>query len=98
MWRMLQQPEPDDYVIATGVTHSVRDFAELAFAEAGLDYREYVTPDPDLFRPAEVHILLGDATKARERLGWTNKIGFEELVREMVTADCRSLGVAASRA
>jgi GDPmannose 4,6-dehydratase len=97
MWLMLQQPEPDDYVIATGVTHSVRDFAERAFAEAGLDYRDYVTNDPDLFRPAEVNILLGDASKAREKLGWTHKIGFEELVREMVAADCRSLGVAASR-
>ncbi len=98
MWLMLQQPEPDDYVIATGETHSVREFAERAFAEAGLDYRDFVTNDPDLFRPAEVNVLLGDASKARQKLGWTHKIGFTELVREMVAADCRSLGVAASRA
>jgi GDPmannose 4,6-dehydratase len=93
MWLMLQQPDPDDYVVATGETHSVQEFAELAFAEAGLDYRDYLRADPDLFRPAEVNILLGDATKARERLGWTHKTGFRELVREMVVADCRSLGV-----
>lgn len=93
MWRMLQQNEPDDYVIATGVTHSVREFVELAFAHAGLDYRQYVKEDPDLFRPAEVNILLGDASKARRKLGWTNDIGFERLVCEMVDADCRAAGV-----
>ncbi len=98
MWLMLQQDEPDDYVVATGETHSVREFAERAFAEVGLDYRDYVTNDPDLFRPAEVNRLLGDASKAREKLGWTHQIGFNELVREMVIADCHSLGVAASRA
>jgi len=98
MWLMLQQPEPDDYVVATGETHSVREFADLAFAEAGLDYRDYVTPDPDLFRPAEVNLLLGDASKAREKLGWTHKVGFKELVREMVVADCRFLGVTTSPA
>jgi GDPmannose 4,6-dehydratase len=93
MWLMLQQTEPDDYVIATGRTHTVREFAELAFAQAGLDYRDYVVPDPDLFRPAEVNILQGDASKARQKLGWEHRIGFEALVREMVEADCRTLGV-----
>ncbi len=93
MWLMLQQDEPDDYVIATGQTHTVREFAELAFAQAGLDYRDYVAPDPDLFRPAEVNILQGDASKARRKLGWEHHIGFEALVREMVEADCRALGV-----
>jgi len=92
MWRMLQQPEPDDYVVATGETHSVREFAELAFAYAGLDYRDYVTPDPDLYRPAEVTVLMGDASKASEKLGWRHRIGFQELVREMVEADCRAHG------
>jgi GDPmannose 4,6-dehydratase len=94
MWLMLQQTEPDDYVVATGETHSVRDFAERAFAEGGLDYRDYVTSDPTLFRPAEVNLLLGDATKARNQLGWTPSIAFESLVREMVETDCRALGVA----
>jgi GDPmannose 4,6-dehydratase len=91
MWRMLQQPEPDDYVVATGETRSVREFAELAFATVGLDYRDYVITDPDLYRPAEVNILCGDASKARERLGWSNKVSFAELVREMVESDCRAL-------
>jgi GDPmannose 4,6-dehydratase len=93
MWRMLAQDEPDDYVIATGETHTVREFAERAFAHAGLDYRDYVVPDPDLFRPAEVTLLQGDASKAGKKLGWTHRIGFEALVREMVEADCRALGV-----
>jgi GDPmannose 4,6-dehydratase len=92
MWLMLQQPQPDDYVIATGETNSVRDFVELAFAHVGLDYRDYVVNDPDLFRPAEVNILLGDSSKARARLGWKSSIGFEELVREMVEEDCRAIG------
>jgi GDPmannose 4,6-dehydratase len=93
MWLMLQQPEPDDYVIATGETHTVRDFVDLAFREVGLDYREFARPDPALFRPAEVNVLLGDATHARKKLGWSHKIGFGELVREMVDADCRTAGV-----
>ena len=76
MWRMLQQPTPDDYVIATGETHSVREFAELAFSYAGLDYRDYVSPDPALHRPAEVNLLLGDASKAKAKLGWQFKIRF----------------------
>ena len=94
MWLMLQQPEPDDYVVATGETHSVREFAEAAFAHVGLDYRDYVTNDPDLFRPAEVTILLGDATKANQKLGWSHKTSFEELVHEMVDSDCKNLSVA----
>jgi GDPmannose 4,6-dehydratase len=93
MWRMLQQPEPDDYVIATGETHSVREFVELAFSHVGLDYRQYVVGDPDLFRPAEVNLLLGDSSRARAKFGWAPKIGFETLVREMVEEDCRALGV-----
>ena len=93
MWLMLQQGEPDDYVIATGDTHTVREFADLAFRIAGLDYRDYVTPDPDLFRPAEVNVLLGDASYARKKLGWSPRTGFEALVREMVETDCRLLGV-----
>jgi GDPmannose 4,6-dehydratase len=87
MWMMLQQPEPDDYVIATGATHSVREFAELAFHTAGLDYRDYVVTDPRFYRPAEVDQLRGDASKAREILGWLPKTGFEDLVTEMVNAD-----------
>lgn len=93
MWLMLQQPEPDDYVVATGETHSVREFVERAFAIAGLDYRDYVKPDSELFRPAEVNVLLGDSSKARKKFGWRHEVGFEDLVREMVEADCRALGV-----
>jgi GDPmannose 4,6-dehydratase len=93
MWLMLQQPEPEDYVVATGETHSVREFVELAFSHVGLDYRDYVATDPTLFRPAEVNLLLGDSTKARTQLGWTSRVSFEALVREMVEADCRTLGI-----
>lgn len=93
MWLMLQQPEPDDYVVATGESHSVREFVELAFAQVGLDYRDYVVLDKDLHRPAEVNILLGDASRARARLGWKHNVTFEGLVREMMEADCRTLGV-----
>jgi GDPmannose 4,6-dehydratase len=93
MWLMLQQPEPDDYVVATGECRSVREFVELAFSHAGLDYREYVKVDPQLHRPAEVNLLKGDAAKARRVLGWQHCIGFRELVCEMVDEDCRSLGV-----
>jgi GDPmannose 4,6-dehydratase len=93
MWLMLQQPEPDDYVIATGETHSVRDFVELAFDYAGLDYRKYVVVDPSFYRPADVSLLLGDATKAQSRLGWRHTVGFETLVRDMVDADCAAIGV-----
>ena len=99
MWLMLQQPEPDDYVVATGETHSVQEFVEAAFDCAGLDYRKYVVSDPDLFRPSEVNILLGDAAKAEHQLGWRPQVHFRDLVSEMVEADCKSLGVgSASRA
>jgi len=93
MWCMLQQPQPDDYVIATGECHSVREFAEHAFARVGLDYRDYVRTDPEFYRPAEVNLLRGDASKAHRVLGWKHSIGFEELVRDMVDADCEALGV-----
>src|SRR5215469_8409800 len=91
MWMMLQQTEADDYVIATGETHSVKEFAELAFAHVGLDWTKYVDIDPRYFRPAEVDILLGDASKARQKLGWRQKTGFEDLVKLMVETDMRLL-------
>jgi GDPmannose 4,6-dehydratase len=91
MHMMLQQPEPGDYVIATGETHSVREFCEVAFSHVGLDYRNYVKVDPILYRPAEVDLLQGDATKAKRVLGWEPKRLFEDLVREMVEADVHML-------
>jgi GDPmannose 4,6-dehydratase len=87
MWRMLQLPEPDDFVIATGQAYSVREFLDEAFGYAGIDWREYVELDSRYLRPAEVEFLLGDASKARARLAWTPKIGFKELVRMMVDHD-----------
>ncbi len=87
MWLMLQHDEPDDYVVATGETHSVRELCEQAFARVDLDYRDHVEIDPRYFRPAEVDLLLGDATKARERLGWAPRVDFEGLVRMMVERD-----------
>ena len=87
MWLMLQQDEADDYVVATGETHSVQELVELAFSYAGLDWRQHVVIDPMLRRPAEVDFLLGDATKARHKLGWVPKIGFVDLIRLMVDAD-----------
>jgi GDPmannose 4,6-dehydratase len=87
MHLMLQQPEPDDYVIATGETHSVREFCELAFKKVGLDYRDYVKIDEQFCRPAEVDLLIGNATKARQVLGWKQNYGFQQLVNEMVEAD-----------
>lgn len=89
MWLMLQQDTPEDYVVATGETHSVREFVQIAFAEVGLDYQKYVVVDPCLFRPAEVNILTGDATKARERLGWKPEVSFKELVTMMIAADMK---------
>ena len=91
MHLMLQQPEPDDYVIATGETHSVREFCELAFGHVGLDYRDYVKLDERLYRPAEVDLLVGDASKAERILGWKPTMSFEHLVTEMVDADLESL-------
>jgi len=93
MWYMLQQPAPGDYVIATGKAHSVRELAELAFGLVGLDYRNCVVSDPSLHRPSEVNELVGDARLAKEMLGWSPKVSFEELVREMVQADCAAVGV-----
>ncbi len=87
MWMMLQQDEPDDYVIATGTTRTIGEFCEVAFAHAGLDWRQYVVLDERFLRPAEVYTLLGDATKAREKLGWEPEVGFEEMVRQMVDCD-----------
>ena len=87
MWLMLQQEEPDDYVVATGETHSVQELVDLTFAHAGLDWRQYVVIDPTFRRPAEVDFLLGDASKARRKLGWSPKVGFTELIRLMVDAD-----------
>lgn len=87
MWLMLQQDTPDDYVIATGETHSVREFLEAAFSHAGLDWSKYVAIDPCYFRPAEVDLLIGDATKAKKQLGWEAKTKFHDLVTLMVDAD-----------
>jgi len=87
MWLMLQQPTPDDYVIATGETHSVAEFCEIAFSELGLDYRNYVIVDEAFVRPAEVDLLIGDATRANEFIGWKPEVDFQTLVRMMVTAD-----------
>lgn len=87
MWLMLQQDEPDDYVIATGKCHSVREFLEAAFGYVGLDYRDHIVIDKSLYRPAEVYMLQGNASKAHEKLGWTPSISFEALVREMVDHD-----------
>jgi GDPmannose 4,6-dehydratase len=88
---MLQQPEPDDYVVATGETHSVREFCELSFAEVGLNYEDYVKIDPNLQRPAEVELLIGDATKAKNKLGWSPTRTFTDLVKEMVQSDVESV-------
>src|SRR5262249_36553966 len=87
MWHMLQSDKPDDYVIATGQTHSVRQLVETAFDCVNLDWRKYVVQDPSLIRPAEVDLLVGDASKARRQLGWTPAVGFPELIRMMVEAD-----------
>jgi len=87
MWRMLQQDEPDDYVIATGETWSVRQLCEVAFEAVGLDYRDYVTHDTKFDRPAEVDLLVGDSSKAREQLGWEPTVRFHALIQMMVEAD-----------
>jgi GDPmannose 4,6-dehydratase len=92
MWLMLQQDEPDDYVIATGETHSVEEFLTEAFAHVGLDWRDYVAIDPKYYRPAEVDLLIGDASKAKRALGWESKVTFKELVRLMVEADAAMTG------
>ena len=92
MWRMLQQDTADDYVISTGETHSIEELLTIAFGHVGIDdWRSYVRQDPAFMRPAEVDLLIGDATKARTKLGWEPKVGFEELVRMMVDADLAAL-------
>ncbi len=91
MWQMLQQDAPEDFVIATGESHSVRDLVEIAFGHAGLDWQQYVRTDPALLRPAEVDHLVGDASRARERLGWTPSVDFAGLVKMMVDADIERL-------
>jgi len=87
MWQMLQQDSPGDFVVATGATHSVQDFCELAFSHVGRAWQDHVVVDPKFFRPAEVDLLVGDATKARDELGWTPEVSFAELVQTMVDAD-----------
>jgi GDPmannose 4,6-dehydratase len=91
MHLMLQQAEAEDYVVATGETHTVREFCELAFGEVGLEYGDYVKQDERFLRPAEVDLLIGDATKARTRLGWKTTYSFPDLVREMVRNDVKLL-------
>jgi GDPmannose 4,6-dehydratase len=92
MWLMLQQETPDDYVVATGETHTVQEFVEIAFERAGLDWERYVVQDERFMRPAEVELLLGDATKARTVLGWEPKVGFRQLVEMMVDSDLERVG------
>ena len=91
MWLMLQQDQPDDYVIATGETHSVKEFIEAAFAYLNLDWQRYVVVDKEFYRPAEVDLLIGDATKARSKLGWKPKVNFRQLVEMMVQEDIKRL-------
>ena len=91
MWLMLQQEEPDDYVVATGKEHSVREFVELAFQLEGLNYKDFTVPDNNLLRPAEVDHLVGDARKAQRQLGWKQKVSFEDLIQMMVEADIERL-------
>ena len=95
MWLMLQQQDADDYVIATGKLHSVRDFVDLAFRSVGLDWEQYVIVDPDFYRPSEKIPLVGSPEKARKNLGWSPEASFEQIVAEMVQADCERIGVAA---
>jgi GDPmannose 4,6-dehydratase len=97
MWQMLQQEKPQDYVVATGVAHSVRQLLDIAFRHLGMDYRDYVETDPAFLRPAEVYHLLGDASKARQELGWRPKVNFESLVKMMVDHDLARLDAGHSR-
>ena len=96
MWLMLQQEEPDDYVLGTGVTHSVGEFCEAAFSYLGLDYRDYVVQDPRFYRPAEVDLLVADPSWAQQKLGWQPRVNFQELVQMMVNADMRRASVGIS--
>ena len=97
MWRVLQRPEGDDYVVATGEAHTVQEVVEIAFATAGLDWRRYVRADPSLLRRAEVDHLVGDASKARQVLGWQPRVNFAALIEMMVSADIEHLGGKSSR-
>ncbi len=97
MWMMLQADEPEDYVVATGEEHSVREFAEIAFEHAGIDMERHVVVDPAFLRPAEVDHLVGDATKARTKLGWESRVSFRELAEMMVDADIERLTATATR-
>jgi GDPmannose 4,6-dehydratase len=92
MWLMLQQASPEDYVVCTGETHSVRDFCETAFRHVGLDYQDYVIQDPKFYRPAEVDLLVGDPRKAGKNLSWKPQVSFEQLIEMMVDADLKLLG------
>jgi GDPmannose 4,6-dehydratase len=98
MWLMLQQDEPDDYVVGTGQAHSVEEFVRIAFAHAGLDWERHVVVDPQFCRPAEVDLLLADPSRAVSRLGWRARVGFEDMVRQMVDADLAALPQAARAA
>jgi len=93
MWLMLQQDQPDDYVVATNETHSIREFLDLAFGHVNLDWNDYVEFDPRYLRPAEVDLLIGDSTKARQQLGWEPSVTFEQLVQLMVEADLAAVGI-----
>jgi len=98
MWLILQQPEPDDFVLATGETHSIRELLQAAFDAAGLDWKQHVECDPKLMRPAEVEYLCGDASKARQKLGWRPRLGFAELIQLMVQADLEALQISEAAA
>jgi len=97
MWKMLQQDQPEDFVVGTGETHSVREFCEIAFRYVGLNYQDYVVQDERLFRPADVELLVSDPSKARQKLGWQPKVGFRELVEMMVEADLQRLSALTAR-
>jgi GDPmannose 4,6-dehydratase len=92
MWLMLHANIPDDYVVGTGESHSVREFAQISFQQVGYDYREFVIPDPTYFRPTEIYDLVADSSKVKEKLGWKNEYRFPDLVREMVESDLANLG------
>ena len=98
MWLILQQPEPDDFVLATGETHSIRELLQVAFEAVGLDWKQHVECDPKLMRPAEVEYLCGDASKARQKLGWRPRLGFAELIQLMVQADLEALQISEAEA
>jgi GDPmannose 4,6-dehydratase len=98
MWQMMQADQPQDYVISTGETHSVRELVEVAFGHVGLDWRDFVVQDERFMRPAEVDLLVGDAAKARAELGWEPRVNFEGLVKMMVDADLERLRPLAGRA